>query len=114
MFFAYMVLRHAAGPLDRPLRVALWRRVFDRFFPWVWTSIILLLRTSYAMLFHYLAGSREATGTLMMLLFVRLYFVPWRRFGRTSKGMLSPKRSRSLVRFAGSSPSSVVAKTGIQ
>ena len=111
MFFAYMVLRHAAGPLDRPLRVALWRRVFDRFFP---TSIILLLLISYAMLFHYLTGSREATGTLMMLLFVRLYFVRWRRFGRTSKGMLSPKRARSLVRFAGSSPSSVVAKTGIQ
>ena len=35
MFFAVLVLRPAAGPLEPPDRLALWRRVFARFFPWV-------------------------------------------------------------------------------
>jgi hypothetical protein len=34
-FFACMVLRHSVGPLEPAVRLALWHRVFDRFFPWV-------------------------------------------------------------------------------
>ena len=33
MFFAYMVLRPSAGPLEAPVRLQLWERVFSRFFP---------------------------------------------------------------------------------
>jgi uncharacterized membrane protein len=91
MFFAYMVLRPAAGPLDPPLRLALWRRVFSGFFPWVWTSIAVLLASGYAMLFLHFGGFAragfhvhlmQATGILMMLLFAHLFFAPWRRFSR--------------------------------
>jgi uncharacterized membrane protein len=89
MFFAYMVLRPSAGPLEPRLRLALWQRVFGRFFPWVWASIAVLLASGYAMLFLHFGGFTgaglhihvmQATGILMMLLFLHLFFVPWRRF----------------------------------
>src|SRR5690242_8595479 len=76
MFFAYLVLRPAAGPLEPPLRLALWRRVFDRFFPWVWAAVALLLLSGYGMVFVGFGGFRgaglhvhvmQATGILMML-----------------------------------------------
>ena len=91
MFFAYMVLRPSAGPLDPQLRLALWHRVFGRFFPWVGASIAVLLMSGYAMLFLRFGGFAgaglhihvmQATGILMMLLFLHLFFVPWRRFSR--------------------------------
>ena len=43
MFFALLVLRPSAGPLEPPDRLALWRRVFARFFAWVWISLALLI-----------------------------------------------------------------------
>jgi uncharacterized membrane protein len=91
MFFAYMILRLAAGPLEPPARLALWVRVFGRFFPWVWASIVALLASGYAMLFVDSGGFAgaplhvnvmQATGVVMMLLFLHLYFAPWRRFSR--------------------------------
>ena len=91
MFFAYMVLRPATGPLETRLRLALWQRVFGRFFPYVWASIAVLLTSGYAMLFLRFGGFAgaglhihvmQATGILMMLLFLHLYFAPWRRFSR--------------------------------
>jgi uncharacterized membrane protein len=90
MFFAYMVLRPSAGPLETPARLALWQRVFSRFFPWVWASIAALLISGYAMLFLRFGGFAGAaphinvmqlTGIAMMLLFLHLFFAPWRRFG---------------------------------
>ena len=91
MFFAYMVLRPAAGPLETPARLALWQRVFGRFFPWVWASIAVLLISGYAMLMMRFGGFAGApphinvmqlTGIAMMLLFLHLFFAPWRRFSR--------------------------------
>jgi uncharacterized membrane protein len=91
MFFAYMVLRPSAGPLEPPLRLALWARIFGRFFPWVWASIAVLLASGYAMLFLRFGGFAGAglhihvmqvTGILMMALFLHLFFAPWRRFSR--------------------------------
>jgi uncharacterized membrane protein len=90
MFFAYVVLRPSAGPLDPPVRLPLWRRVFGCFFPWVWASIVVLLASGYSMMFLQFGGFggaglhihvMQATGILMMLLFLHLYFAPWRRFG---------------------------------
>jgi len=91
MFFAYMVLRPSAGPLESASRLALWQRVFGRFFPWVWASIAVLLISGYSILFLRFGGFQaapphihvmQATGILMMLLFLHLYFAPWRRFSR--------------------------------
>jgi uncharacterized membrane protein len=85
MFFALLVLRPASGPLDPPARLALWRRVFAGFFPWVFAAIVLLLISGF-MLFlgGYAAGPHihvmMAIGIVMMLIFFHLYFAPWKRF----------------------------------
>ena len=89
MFFAYMMLRPSAGALEPEARFALWHRVFRRFFPWVWSSIVLLLASGYGMIFLYFEGFAGAglyihvmqgVGIVMMLLFLHLFFGPWRRF----------------------------------
>lgn len=89
MFFALLMLRPALGPLDPVVRLALWERVFSRFFPWVFAAILLLLASGYAMVFGVFAGFRgiglhvhimQATGIIMMLAFFHIYYAPWRRF----------------------------------
>ncbi|HYZ26105.1 MAG TPA: CopD family protein [Geminicoccaceae bacterium] len=91
MFFAYMVLRQAVGPIDPHPRLELWRRVLRQFFPWVWLSIVALLVSGYGMMFLALGGFAgagvhvhimQATGLLMIALFLHLYFAPWRRLQR--------------------------------
>jgi uncharacterized membrane protein len=91
MFFAYMVLRPSAGPLEPESRLALWHRVFHRFFPWVWMAIIVLLASGYGMMSRYFGGFAVAglyinvmqgIGIVMMLLFMHLFFVPWRHFSK--------------------------------
>jgi uncharacterized membrane protein len=85
MFFALIVLRPASGPLDPPVRLALWLRVFTGFFPWVFAAIVLLLISGFTlMLGGYAVGPHVhlmmAIGILMMLIFLHLYFAPWKRF----------------------------------
>jgi uncharacterized membrane protein len=105
MFFAYMVLRDSARPLEPAARLALWDRVFRRFFPWVWLSIALLLVSGYAMLFLRFGGFGRAgphvhvmqvTGILMMLLFFHLFFVPWRRFSHAVETAAFPEAAKAL------------------
>jgi uncharacterized membrane protein len=89
MFFALVVLRPASGPLDPPVRLGLWLRVFDRFFAWVFAAIALLLLSGFTLIFGVFggfAGLRPyislmmAIGIVMMLLFLHLFFAPWKRF----------------------------------
>jgi uncharacterized membrane protein len=85
MFFALLILRPASGPLDPPVRLALWRRVFSGFFPWVYASIALLLISGFALfLGGYAVGPHVhvmmGIGILMVLIFLHLYFAPWKRF----------------------------------
>jgi uncharacterized membrane protein len=85
MFFALIVLRPASGPLDPPARLALWRRVFAGFFPWVFAAVVLLLVTGLTLfLGGYAVGphvhAMMGIGILMMLIFLHLYFAPWKRF----------------------------------
>ena len=89
MFFALIVLRPATQPLEAAPRLALWLRVFERFFAWVFAAILVLLASGYAVVFGVFGGFRgvglhvhimQATGILMMLLFFHLYAAPWRRF----------------------------------
>lgn len=87
MAFAYTMLRPAAGGLEAPVRLTLWRDVFARFLPWVAVSIVALLVSGYAMMFMVYGGFRaplyihvmQGTGILMMLVYLHLYFAPWRR-----------------------------------
>jgi len=105
MFFAYMVLRPSAGPLESEARLTLWHRVFRRFFPWVWASIVVLLASGYAMIFLHFGGFAGAglyihvmqgLGVVMMLLFLHLYFGPWRRFGDAVERKLFPEAAARL------------------
>jgi len=91
MFFALQVLRPAAGALEPAVRLALWRRVFGRFFPWVWASVAALLVSGYGMVFWGFGGFAgvgvhvhvmQAIGIVMVLAYAHLYFAPWRRFRR--------------------------------
>jgi uncharacterized membrane protein len=91
MFFAYVALRPSAGALEPALRLPLWHRVFGRFFPWVWASILALLASGYFMVFAGFGGFggvglhvhvMQTTGILMMMLFLHLFFAPWKRFRR--------------------------------
>src|SRR5579864_8246489 len=76
MFFAHQMLRPAAGALEPGVRLPLWRRVFRRFFPWVWVSIAALLLSGYGMVFWGFGGFAQvglhvhvmqAIGIVMML-----------------------------------------------
>ena len=105
MFFAYMVLRPSAAPIEPAVRLALWHRTFRRFFPWVWASIVLLLVSGYAMMFLYFGGFAgtglyvyvmQGTGILMMLLFLHLFFGPWRRFGQAFEREAFPEAAKEL------------------
>jgi uncharacterized membrane protein len=90
MFFAYMFLRPAAGPLAGAERAALWGRVLQRFFNWVLVAVPVMLASGIAM--TELQGgfmniikedphvaTMFAIGVLMMLLFLHVYFAPFRR-----------------------------------
>lgn len=89
MFFAWMVLRPvAAQQLEPPQRLPLWADCFSRFFPWVWLFIILLPVTGYWMVFRVFGGMAsvgmhvhlmQGLGWLMILMFLHLYFAPFKR-----------------------------------
>ena len=92
MFFAHQVLRPAAASLEPGPRLTLWSHVLGRFFAWVFAAIILLLLTGYSLVFGVYSGFgrvglhvhlMQGIGILMMLLFLHLYFAPWRRFWQT-------------------------------
>src|SRR5580658_4236629 len=89
MFFAHLVLRPSAGPLDTPTRLALWHRVLGRFFTWVWLSITALLLSGFVMVFIGYGGFAllppnislmMTVGVVMAAIFTYIYFVPWQRF----------------------------------
>lgn len=91
MFFAYTALRPVAGALlEQPLRVTLWRSVFERFFRWVIACIAILISSGLWMIFE-LGGMANSgihihimllLGIFMMLIFLHLYFNPYRKLVR--------------------------------
>jgi uncharacterized membrane protein len=89
MFFAHQVLRPAAAALEPGLRLVLWLRVLGQFLAWVIVAVVLLLVSGYALVFGVYGGFgaiglyiqlMQGLGIVMMLLFLHLYFAPWRRF----------------------------------
>lgn len=89
MAFALQVLRPAAGPLEPPVRLALWQRSFERFFTWVWAAVILLPLTGLWLIFGQYGGFEglpvhlhlmHGIGWIMVLIFLHLWFAPYRRF----------------------------------
>jgi uncharacterized membrane protein len=105
MFFAHLVLRPSAGPLDPAIRLPLWHRVFSRFFPWVWAAIAALLLSGFGMVIWGFGGFAAVgmhvhimmtSGILMMLIFGHLYFAPWARFRRAVAATDWPLAQRNL------------------
>ena len=92
MFFAYMALRPvAASQLEPPARLLLWVGVFRKFFPWVFVAIALILGSGFWMLYAVFGGLAASglhvhvmlvLGILMMLIFLHVYFAPFRRLQR--------------------------------
>src|SRR5438046_6065969 len=91
MFAIYVCLRPALGTLEPPQRLRLMRVTFQKFFPWVWLAILLLLASGYWMLFTTFGGFAGALlyihlmqmiGWLMIALFVWLFHGPWLAFKR--------------------------------
>jgi uncharacterized membrane protein len=95
MAFAYVVLRPAAGALDAAARLRLWRDVFASFLPIVMACVLLLLASGYVLIFDWFGGFAttpvyvhimHGTGWIMILIFLHLFFAPWRRFRRAVDG----------------------------
>ena len=92
MFFAHQCLRPAAiATLDPPQRLALWRAVFGRFFPWVWAAVIVLILSGQAMILQ--MGGMAAVplhvhvmlgiGYVMAAIYAYLYFLPFAAMKRS-------------------------------
>lgn len=88
MFFAYMALRPAAGKLELPQRMMLWSETFERFFPWVWGSVVILPMTGYWMIFTMFESFNSSPlyvllmqyiGLAMIAIFMHVFFAPYRR-----------------------------------
>jgi len=90
MAFAYWVLRPAAGALDPPVRLPLWRRVLEKFLPWVGLAIVVLLGSGYAMLAKYFGGFAAAP------LYLHLFFAPWKRFRTALDSGALPDAAKAL------------------
>ena len=92
MFFAHQCLRPAAiATLDPPQRLALWRAVFGRFFPWVWAAVIVLILSGQALILQ--MGGMAAVplhvhvmvgiGYIMAAIYAYLYFLPFAAMKRS-------------------------------
>ncbi len=108
MFAAYVCLRPAAGSLEASQRLQLWRSFFQKFFLWVWASVLLLLVSGYWMLimrFGEFAHAplyvnlMQAIGWVMIALFVWLFHGPWLAFKRAADAQEWPAAAASLNRI---------------
>ena len=105
MVFVMMAFRPAAEALEPPVRLPLVRAMLANFFRWVWASIALLLATGYWMILGPLGGFgsvglhihlMHGVGWVMVLLYLYLYFVPWRRMGQALAAGELPTAARHL------------------
>ena len=105
MFFAIWVLRLAAGSMEPPERVALWGRVFGKFFPWVWIAAVILPASGYWLIFDLYGGMSElplsihimhGLGWVMVLVFLHLWFAPYSRFRKALAAGNVPEAAKNL------------------
>lgn len=107
MFFAYVCLRPvAASQLQPPLRLPLWRGVFDLFLNWVWVAVALILASGLTMMLQ--VGFKVAPinwhimfllGLVMMLIFAHVYFAPYRKLCRACDAQDWPAAAAALGRI---------------
>ncbi len=109
MFFAYTALRPAAAKiLEAPQRLKLWRKSLVSFFFWVWICIIALPATGYWIIFaHYGGMARvgwhvhimQVLGIIMILLFLHVFFSPFKRLRKAVKEENYPVAGENLAQI---------------
>ena len=109
MFFAYMALRPVAASLfDPPQRLPLWVHVFGKFFPFVWLAVIILPITGYWMSYVLFGGFTQGPlyvnlmngiGILMILIFLHLFFAPYRRLKQAVTDQNWPEGGKKLAQI---------------
>lgn len=91
MFFAYLCLRPSVAQMSAAERTALWDRVLGRFFRWILLAVPAILLSGLWMMYSdgWFAGRPPqrvemmmGIGIVMMLLFLHVYFAPFRRLRR--------------------------------
>jgi uncharacterized membrane protein len=108
MFFAYMALRPAAASvLEPPQRLPLWAATFQRFFPWVWASVIVIPASGYWMILSPSAFDgfenvrpyvhiMQGIGIAMMAIFLHVFFAPYQRLNRAVAAGDWPEAGKQL------------------
>jgi uncharacterized membrane protein len=88
MFLAYVAVRPAAlEVLEPPQRLRLWTGIFQRFFPWVWAAVVLILGSGFVMLGQMAAVPAyvivmTVIGIVMSMIFLHIFFAPFSRLKR--------------------------------
>src|SRR6195952_4749188 len=91
MFFAYVVLRPSLAAIEAPQRMLLHTQVFRKFFLVIWHAMPVIILTGFAMLSY--IGMANAVwqihamlglGLLMAVVFLVIFFGPYRQFRRTT------------------------------
>jgi uncharacterized membrane protein len=103
MFFAHMILRPTLTELEPPLRLRLMLGIFDRFFPWVWGCVVLLLSSGFWIFLGPFQGKAglhvhlmSAIGLVMAAIFAFIYFAPYRRMGQAVAEQRWPDAANAL------------------
>ena len=109
MFFAWVILRPVAvETLEPPERLMLWRRVLAKFFVWVWKSAILVPLTGYWLAFAMSGGMGDwpthihlmhGLGLVMVVLFLVVFFLPFRQLRRAVDAGDWPEGGKALGRI---------------
>ncbi len=106
MAYALLVLRPSLSVLDPAARLALHGQAFRRFFLIVWHAMPLVLLSGWGMVFGLYGGFAalpwfvnvmQLLGLLMAMVFLVLFFGPWKRF-RTTPGAEATDSIRRLIR----------------
>lgn len=109
MIFAHTFLRPvAASQLEPPHRLKLWKGVFDRFFPFVWLSVVLLPLTGFLMVYSIWQGMAVAPmyihlmaglGILMIIIFIFVYFSPYKKLSSAVEANNWPVAGEALAKI---------------
>jgi len=109
MFFAYIAMRPAAQFLEPAMQLTLWSNTFKHFFPWVWLSILSILVSGFWMIA--VSGGMGGVGShvhvmlllgiIMMLMFMHVFFAPYKKLSRSvkSKDWETGTRALAQIRF---------------
>ncbi len=107
MVFAWAFLRPAAvAVLEPPLRLRLWLAVFNNFFPVVWAALVGILLSGFWMVFGIYQGFAGlpmavnimmALGIIMMMIFMHVYFAPYKRLKKAVEAEDWPTGGKNLA-----------------